>query len=343
MFGIDKIITRFDHTYITQDISDKGSLADALHFNLEASSFCWIDRRTCLEELGRITVDMFQNACLLAGSSLLKQFPPLSNPANYPKGYTLRDVVNLLTTNSRSVVRLCSHYSGDPLVRDLNYLDRYMRTMTGIRHHPIITSEGDIEVLDKDHAPDDIYVCVGYRLPEELDMYLSRGMIRPGILGVLTAGTNHITAPPDGGDSPDYQKLVKTQLQPLREQTLALLAGSLNFYYKNAQTLTTKFWFEPDNEVKKTIKSIMPFDEDLLAQWNVRSDAITEQRRKLEVSIAHPTHWSKETLKSSKAISEGFVPGSLSFAICSLADSSFAEKTVTAKSRDEDKASTRAR
>lgn len=284
MFGLDKIITKFDLAYISNDMPDRGSSANSLHFDLDSSLFRWIDRRKCLDELGHISIDVFQNALLLAGSSLLKQFPPLCNSANYPKGYTLRDVVNLIMSNGRSVVRLCSQYSSDPLVQGLKYLDRYKRTMTGIKHHPIITNEGDVEVLDKDLAPDDMHACVGYRLPEELNMYLSRGMLRPGLLGVLNSGIVHITAPFDGGDSPVYQALVKTQLQPIRDQTLALLAGSLNFYYKNAQTIRTKFWFEPENEQARSIKSITPFSEELLAQWNVRGDAIVEQRRKLEVS-----------------------------------------------------------
>ncbi|KAL8793941.1 MAG: hypothetical protein Q9195_003454 [Heterodermia aff. obscurata] len=321
VFGLDKIITNFDLAYIPNDIPERGSSANALHFDLDTSSFRWIDRRKCLDELGHIPVDVFQNALLLAGSSLLKQFPPLCNSANYPKGYTLRDVVTLIMSNGRSVVRLCSQYSSDPLVQGLKYPDRYKRTMTGIRHHPIITSEGDVEVLDKDFAPDDMHACVGYRLPEELNMYLSRGMLRPGLLGALNSGIVHITAPLDGGDSPVYQNLVKTQLQPIRDQTLALLAGSLNFYYKNAQTIRTKFWFEPENGQARSIKSITPFNEELLAQWNVRGDAIVEQRRKLE------------------ATSETLVPGSLSFAICSLADTSFAERTLL-KTRHEITANT---
>lgn len=162
--------------------------------------------------------------------------------------------------------------------------------MAGIKHHPVITSEGDIEVLDKGQAPDDVHACVGYRLPEELNMYLSRGMIRPGFLGAFNSGVVHITAPFDGGDSPTYQILVRTQLQPIREQTFALLAGSLNFYYKNAQTICTRFWFDPENEQKQAIKSMTPFNEDLLAQWNVRGDAIVVQRRKLEVNTLTPAY-----------------------------------------------------
>ena len=283
VFGIDKIITRFELIYTSQDIPERNDPVKSLRFDLEASSFHWIDRKRCLEDLGNISIPVFQDACLLAGSSLMKQFPPLCNPAVYSKGYTLRDVVQLIISNRRSVVRLCTHYSSDPLVQELKYLDRYKQTMTGIRYHPIITSEGDIDIMDKERAPDDIHACVGYRLPEELYMYLSRGMIRPELLAALNSGMVRITAPFDGGDSPVYQRLVKTQLRPIREQTFALLAGSLNYYYKNAQTICTRFWFEPQNEQKTTIKSITPFSEDLLAQWNVRGDVIVEQRRRLEV------------------------------------------------------------
>ena len=283
IFGVDKIISKFSLNYTNHDVTERSKSGIPLRFDLEASSFFWVDRKKCLEELGRIPVEVFQTACLLAGSSLIKPFPPLCNPANFRNGYTLRDVVNLIQTNGRSVVRLCSNFSNDPLIQELKYLDRYKRTMTGIRYHPIITSEGDIDIVDKEHAPDDMHACVGYRLPEELNMYLSRGMIRPEFLEALNSGVVRIVAPFDGGDSPVYHRLVKTQLRPMRDQTFALLAGSLNHYYKNAQTISTRFWFEPQSEQKTTIKNITPFNEDLLAQWNVRGDAIVERRRKLEV------------------------------------------------------------
>ena len=340
VFGVDKIITKFELAYPSQESPESVNSARSTRCDLEASSFRWIDRKRCLDDLGRITVEVFQDACLLAGSSLLKQFPPLCNPAKFPNGYTLRDVVNLILANGRSVVRLCSHYSTDPLVQELQYLDRYKRTMTGIRYHPIITSEGDIDVVDKDRAPDDLHACVGYRLPEELNMYLSRGMIRPEFLEALNSGTVRVAAPFDGGDSPVYQRLVKTQLRPVREATFALLASSLHHYYKNARTISTRFWFEPQKEQRITIKNILPFDEALLSQWNVRGDVIVEQRRKLEVGTPPSIFCYHSYLREAiKASSESLVPGSLSYAILSLADTSFAQSTITYKSKDEDKAS----
>ena len=287
MFGIDKLITKFDLVYRSREESENGYPVKKTDFDLERSLFRWIDRKSCLEELGRVPSDVFQDACLVSGSSFLKSFPPLHNPAVFPKGHQFRDVVNIIMANGRSVVRLCSQHSGDPLLENMNYLDRYKRAMTSIRHHPIITKEGDVETLNKGQAPTDVHDCVGYRLPEELNMYLSRGMLRPGFLGALNSGTILITAPFDGGDSANYRNLVKVQLRPLREETLVLLAESLNFYYQRAREVTTRLWFEPENESKIAVKDLLPSRQNDISAWNVRADALVEQRRKLEVKFIH--------------------------------------------------------
>lgn len=320
LFGIDKLITKFDLLQKTHEIIENGHPIKRTEFDLDAARFVWIDRKSCVEDLGRIPVEVFQDACLLSGSTfLVGSFPPLHNPALFPKGHTFRDVVNLIMAHGRSVVRLCAHHSADPLVEKSNYMDRYKRAMTSIRFHPVITKEGDIEPLNKNYAPTDVHACVGYRLPEELNMYLSRGMLRPSFLGALNSGTVAIAAPFDGGDSPVYRNLVKAQLRPLREETLALLAESLNFYYQRARDVTTRLWFEPDSEVNIAIKNLLPSREIEISAWNVRADAIVEQRRVLEAN------------------SDQLVPGTFCFAIRSLADNSFAAKTITTKPSQEDK------
>ena len=286
LYGIDKVITKFELVQKPHEIVENGYPIKRTEFELDGSRFSWIDRKSCLEDLGRIPVEVFQDACLLSGSTfLLGSFPPLNNPGLFPKGHTFRDVANLIMAHGRSVVRLCAHYSADPLIGQFNYMDSYKRAMTSIRFHPVITKEGDLEPLNKNHAPTDVHACVGYRLPEELNMYLSRGMLRPNFLGALNSGTIAIGAPLDGGDSPVYRNLVKTQLRPLREETLALLAESLNFYYQRARDVTTRLWFEPDSEVNIAIKNLLPSREFEISSWNVKADAIVEQRRLLEVKM----------------------------------------------------------
>lgn len=201
-FGIDKLITKFDLVQKAVEVTENGYEIKKVAFEPDESRFFWIDRKSCIEDLGRVPVEVFQDACLFSGSTFfLGSFPPLHNPALFPKGHTFRNVVDLIMANGRSVARLCAHHSADPLVEKLNYMDRYKRAMTCIRFHPVITAEGTVEPVNKSSAPTDVHACVGYRLPEELNMYLSRGMLRPDFLGALNSGTITIAAPFDGGDS----------------------------------------------------------------------------------------------------------------------------------------------
>ncbi|KAL8929122.1 MAG: hypothetical protein Q9172_000665 [Xanthocarpia lactea] len=280
LYGVEKIITRFKLAHQPQDASERGNPKKAPQLVPESSEFLWIDRRSCLEELGRIPSALFDDSLLLAGSKTLVPFPPTNKPT---KIYPFRDVVNLLASSGGSVVSLCNQYSDDEEVQRLDYLDRYKRAVAGIRHHVVITSEGDIEALDKDNAPSDLHDCVGQRLPEELNMYLSRGMIRPRVLNWLASGTILILAPYDGGDSKVYQDLVRKQLEPLRRQTLSLLADSLNRYYQRKE-ITTRYWFDPKVSSKVNIKDLLPSPKDSIASWNVKEDAMLNRRQTLGVS-----------------------------------------------------------
>lgn len=252
-----------------------GNIKKSSHFIPEQSDFHWIDRRTCLEELGRIPPDFFIDSLLLAGSKALGPFPAFKE-----KGYTIRDVVNLLASYGRSVVNLCNQYPEDKQVSRavfLNYLDQFKRALTGIRHHVVITMEGDIEALNKATAPSDLHDCVGQRLPEELNLYLLRGLVQPRVLNWLASGTILVPAPYDGGDSQIYQNLVRFQLEPMRKQALSLLADSVHRYYQRKE-ITTKYWFDMSYEAKFNIKDILPSPKEHLSTWNVKEDALLNRR-----------------------------------------------------------------
>ena len=263
-----------------------------------------------MEELGRISLAVFTDACFLAGSKLLITFPPLVNLSVYPKGFTMRDIVNLIMSCGHSVSQVCTHYASDAAVKSLNYLDRYKRAATSAKYHIVIMAGGAIEPKDKEHAPHDLNSCIGNRLPEELNHYLSRGLVRPRVLNWLASGQILLTAPYDGGDSPEYQNLVKNQLEPMRTQAISLLADSLHRYYQRKE-LSTRVWFDTEYEAKTNVKDFLPSFKDRISEWNVKGDVITGQRRNLG------------------AASEDLLPGSLSFAVRSLADSLFASKTIT--------------
>lgn len=257
-------------------------------------------------ELNEISVEAFIDACLLAGSNILLTFPPLKNPTLYPKPYSFRDVVTMVVSCGRNITALCAQYQDDPQVKDLDYLDRYRRATTGIKHHIVINKDGEVETLDKEHAPSDVHDCVGQRLPEELNMYLSRGMLRPRVLSWLTSGTIFVTAPCEGGDSREYQNLVKTQLEPFRRQALCLLAECLNRYYQRKE-ITIRFWFDTESDSKVNLRDLLPSPKDAINAWFVRDELIVDQRHKLEVRAYTLSVDTLSNLMSADADREYFV------------------------------------
>lgn len=230
-----------------------------------------------MTELGNISSHAFIDGLMLSGSGILPTFPPLLNPTLYRKPFTIRDVTDLVVSSGGSVARLCAQYPADPSIKSV-YLDQYKRAATRAKHHVIMTAEGDVEILDKEHAPDDAHDCIGLRLPEELYMYLSRGMLRPRVLNWLTSGKVSVTQPLAGGDGKAYQDLVRTQLDPLRRQALKLLTEPIHRYY-HSREITTRMWFDSAYEAKFNMKEVASTREQL-SKWNVKDDLIAGVKRR---------------------------------------------------------------
>ena len=261
---------------------ERGSPRKNIRFVLDDSKFVWLDRRECLRDLENTSLDIFIDACLLAGSGLLPTFPPLENPAIYNKGYTIREVVNLIKSCNGSVNSLCAQYQEELRLKNMDYLDRYQKVVIALRHHIIITREGSVETLDMVNSPSDVHDCIGQRLPEEVTMYLSRGMVRPRVFNWLTTGTITILAPCEGGGSHEYQNLVKTQLEPLRRTSICLLADSVNRYYQSKE-MTTKVWFDAEHETKFNLKDLLPSQKESLQKWHEKEILIQEHGRRSKV------------------------------------------------------------
>ena len=247
-FGIDKIITKAVP---------------------EQSDFTYIKVQDCMFKLGNVSRHVFVETLMLAGSSLLSPFPPISNLALYPKGASINKLTDLISLWGGSIPRLCAQYPSDSAIKD-DYLDQYKRATTIVKQQAIMTADGEIESLHKADAPDDVHECIGLRLPEELYMYLSRGMLRPRVLNWLTTGTINIAQPLAGGDSEAYQNLVRTQLDPLRRQALSLLTEPIHRYY-HTKEIRTKLWFDPDYEGKFNMREL-PSMRELLSKWNVKGE-----------------------------------------------------------------------
>ncbi|KAI9796098.1 MAG: hypothetical protein M1833_006520 [Piccolia ochrophora] len=258
LFEVDKVITNID---------------------VKNAQFSWISKRMCQEELGKVSGDMFVDACMLSGTSFLPTFPPLENSTNERKTFTIRDTVNMMFTLGKSVTAVCTHYQDEARVQQLDYLDRYQRGRLAVKHHVVLTDDGKVEPLDVDHAPWDVHEFIGQRLPEELYFYLSKGIISPRVLNWLTSGEMTETPPLDNGESAEYRELIQKQLSELRTQALALLSQPLSRFYQR-KDVTVHYWFDSGLEKALSHKDLVPRPRDIVADWNVRQKALDEQRKK---------------------------------------------------------------
>ena len=286
LFDVDKVITKLD---------------------FEHAEFSSLNRRACQVELGKVSTDLFIDACMLSGSSFLPTFPPLENPVVYRKPFTIRDTINMMLTVGPSVTAVCTHYQDEAQVQQSDYLDKYRRGRLAVRHHVVMTDDAKVEPLNVDVAPSDVHEFIGQRLPEELYFYLSKGVVGPRVLNWLTSGELFESPPLDGGESDEYHRLVKDQLWPLRLQSLALLSQPMSRFYQR-KDVTARFWFDKDISKVLSHKELIPTPRDQVASWNVKESVY---------------------LKQSKKVKAG--PGSLTFAVVSLLDSAFVGKTVTPK------------
>ena len=289
LYGAQKVITKFSTAHETVEVTGKtGAVQRRSELKRDASTFTWIEVDQCLKMLGDISTDLFVDALFLAGSSRLETFPPLKDPLQYPQGFTFRNVVDLLLSLNGNVFRLCDHHAHNTRLSQVNWADRYMRAVQSVKHMIILISHDTVKPRSYQNTerpmrpPSDLHELVGLALPEELHYYMYRGLIGPRIMGWLVSGNIKITAPHAGGESQQYRKLVKEQLQPLRRQSLSLLAFSINRYYQQKE-IVTSVWFDSDGESRFNLRDF-PSPKKQISSWRVRVDLLQERARELKAS-----------------------------------------------------------
>ena len=212
---------------------------------------------------------------MISGSTFLPAFSPFVNATMHKSASSIRDAVDVLNTSGGSVLRLCA--TNTDSTQKVNFQDQYKRAIAGVKHHIVVTAEGDLVPLDKDHAPSDIHEFIGLRLPDELYTYLCFAAIQPTVLNWLTSGVINITGPNAGGDSKIAQNLAGSQLDPLRRRALTLLAEPIHRYFQTKE-ISTKLWFDRESDVKFNSRSIQPSPKEALSKWHVRNAILEEVR-----------------------------------------------------------------
>ncbi|KAF2705855.1 PIN domain-like protein [Pleomassaria siparia CBS 279.74] len=259
LFDCDKIITYWD---------------------LEAGLFKWIRRGRCVAELkkyvnnGELPDATFVDACMLAGSHFLPTLPTLESPNR--KQMKPLGAIEMIMSHGRTGIAAVLNNQDDPRFHGKEnaekYADKYRRARLSIKHHPILTVDGKVTPMEEGQMPNDGHEFIGQRLPDEIYHYLAKGLINARIV-TWRATSEIIESPPmDGGESPEYRKLVSSKLTPLRTTAINLLSSSLHNWYQH-KDLTLKCWFE-DASGKPHTSTIsmkdLPEYREVVDTWNVK-------------------------------------------------------------------------
>jgi hypothetical protein len=263
--------------------------------------FVYVRKQSCLAELG-ITSDMFLDACLLAGSSILQTIPHLEAGSTHKA--KIRAAVALLNAHGRKGNNVCLAFQEDAQSRAVNYTDKYRRSLLSVKHHVVLTMEGRVQPIKVEEAPGDIHEFIGQRLPDEIYYYLSRGVIGARVLNWRASAEIIEKTPLDGGETEEYRRLVRDVLTPIRATTLSVLSHSLHRFYQH-KDVTLRCWFNRDHSTIIHLRN-EPDPKPTLNSWN--------------------TH-----LENFKQTSNFEGVGPLGYLIRSLKDKDFAASTVTPK------------
>jgi hypothetical protein len=251
-------------------------------WDFKEADFSFVRRRSCVAELGSVSSDVFVDASILAGTSLLPTLPALDNPGAR-KQAKIKAAVDMIMSMGKTGHSVALNYKDDPQCRAIDYLDRFRRVRLAIRHHVVLTSGGKVEPFDVQHAPGDMHEFIGQRLPEELYFYLSKGVIGPRVLNWRTFGEILEHPPLDNGDSEEYRALVRDQLNDIRTSAISLLSFSLHRVYIH-KDVNIRCWFDKENPTTISIREVEN-PKPIVEAWNVPEKVFGPELNKFQVSF----------------------------------------------------------
>jgi hypothetical protein len=246
-----------------------------VNFNLSAGQFAFVSKSRLRSDT-QLSNDQFIDAILLSGCSFCRTFPPLENPAQQ-SGSIFLDAVAMVK-RFRSVGNAITSHPD----QQTGYLDKFRKARAAIKHHVILREDGKVEQMELHESPNDVHEFIGERLPEELYFYLSRGMVGPQVMDMITTGEFIQSAPLDNNESEEFKKFLDV-LNVMRTESVSLLAKSLHRYWVNREVKVYN-WFDATHP-KTLIHKDIPYPSDLVQKWNVREDIWGPEMDKQKVEI----------------------------------------------------------
>ncbi|CAG8764876.1 10784_t:CDS:2, partial [Dentiscutata heterogama] len=136
--------------------------------------------------------------------------------------------------------------------------------------------EGKVEPLNAETSPSDIHDVIGYRLPDEVYFYLSRGLMSPQVINTLISGVLIENPPLCNGETQEYKQFLK-QILDLRTQAMGLLTQPLHQFYQSRRVVSV-YWFESGNEHPLN-HNVAPSVHETLNTWNVLERGLEEEKK----------------------------------------------------------------
>ena len=290
--GVDKVILSLDFKKMTFDFVSKASVLAELKCNGEE----------------------LLDTALLLGFDYCPTFPPLldgsAGPHYAPMGALHPRAVADFVKQYRTGVNACLAFQGHPQVSraPFPYLEQFCRARCLVKFSVVVSAEdgrvlplplalpsphsqkggppGTVAAQGKPNSeiPSDLHEVFSHRLPDDLFLHVTRGLIGAQVIHSLTSGFVVEPPPFDNGETEDYRRFLKDVItedpQSPRCVAIALACSNLNGFWMQRK-ISAVYWYNP--HVDCPIPHNSETTQQLIARvnnWNVPTLFIEEELRR---------------------------------------------------------------
>ncbi|KAG0330150.1 hypothetical protein BGZ99_008013 [Dissophora globulifera] len=270
MFDVDRVITSID---------------------FGKQTFSVITKKNVLQDF-MLSDDQFLDLCILAGGDHGQTFPPLASESafiykgilelqqhrtgfNFVKAYA--DAPQIFKQKPFAIV--ASYFQ----VVKSNYVDMFCRMRCAMKHHPILTDEGHVEPMNAQQAPTDIHEFIGYRLPDEVYYYLSRGLISDATLNILLCGYGAEFSPLCNGETKEYRSFLSGDIMKIKAQALALMKSQLHPFYD--RKISILHWYDGTSGTVEHVVKADVTSVEAISNWKSGKQSVEKELKKAGIVI----------------------------------------------------------
>ncbi|CAG8538773.1 13168_t:CDS:2 [Acaulospora colombiana] len=273
---IDHPSTRHDNESINQNC-----------FLIQKGTCLWLNKKNILNDL-TLTDEQFLDVCIIAGSPLSPEFI----------NFNFKSVHDLIKQHRNGFSAVQSYAADHGGGVKANYIEAFCRNRCAIKYHMVLTDEGQVKPMNEESSPSDIHDIIGYRLPDEVYYYLSRGLMSPQVINTLISGVLIENPPLCNGETQEYRQFLNNLL-PLRTQAMGLLTQPLHPFYQSKRVVSF-YWFEPSTEHILN-HNAAPSVHEVLNTWNVMERGLEEEKKAQKTSTIDLAFCLRATVTSEQA------------------------------------------